>query len=346
MKLTSVFASFGAILIASASVASAGVLPTTSSSQDISSDAELYDCHDESCNSSWGLEIRGNQPSRPGGPKKPKPQKPNKLHKPQPTSKSQKPNKLQKTQPTSKPQKPNKLQKPRPQKLSTTAKSSITGLPKTPIKTPPGIDGPLEKKFWQDVQNRLKSAAFRGLISTDEMTLYTGGKAWEHITSFENAFETAFPGRTIRHYVNVIKSDAVIQPMTLAYKANPAGRSFVDATGKKPQFRTLPNAIVSYALVMLTRNRPKPVHLFLSSTEDAQAAAKGIIPKGHLKYFEIFPLTSTGSKVTEIFVWDLQTFEANLKKGKDYEPPRIWKNGDLPLGKRIDFSVDSEIRKD
>ena len=211
-------------------------------------------------------------------------------------------------------------------------------LPKPPNKDPnqpPGLDGPLESKLWKDMKDRMASPDFKNLKTTDELTLYTGADAWERVVDFGTAFEKAFPGRTIRHYINVMKSDVTLQGLITAYKAEPEGKKW-----------TLPNGVASYNLAMLTRNRKKPVHIFFSTTTMANAAVKGEIPKGHLKYFEIFPITSQGTKVTEIFAWDLQTFEANLEKGKAYKPPRIWKQGDQPLGKRIDFTQDSLERLD
>ncbi|EHK98951.1 hypothetical protein GLAREA_01376 [Glarea lozoyensis ATCC 20868] len=326
MKLTSFLAAVEAILIASASLAFAGVLPANPSSTDIDDfNGDVSNCLDGLCHGSLALEIRGNKLTKPKKtttarkPVKTNPPEPNKIVKPRPTTSSKKPTKTD-------PPNPNKLSKP----------ISIEALP-----VPPGIDGPLEKKYWKAVAKRMDSKAFKGLKATDEMALYTGGAAWESMTKFEKAFEKAYPGRTMRHYINTIKSDAVLQQMTLDYKANENGRSF----GPDADFKTLPNAIVSYTLVMLTRFRAKPVHLFFSTTEAAQDAARGEIPKGHLKYFEIFPITSKGSKVTEIFAWDLQTYQAHLKKGKAYKPPRIWKKGDKPLGTPIDFTVDSEKRE-
>jgi len=200
---------------------------------------------------------------------------------------------------------------------------------------PPGLEGPLESKFWKDMKDRIASPAFHNLKPTDELTLYTGADAWKNVEKFGIAFEKTFPGRTIRHYLNVIRSDVTLQGLIEAYKAEPEGEKW-----------SLPNGVASYDLAMLTRNRKKPVHIFFSTTEMAEAAVKGEIPKGHLKYFEIFAITSRGTKVTEIFAWDLKTYEANLKKGKAYKPPRIWKQGDQPLGKRADFTEDSLERLD
>ena len=225
---------------------------------------------------------------------------------------------------------PLKIRGIRHSKISTTPKS----LNKDPTR-PPGLEGPLESKFWKDMKDHIASPAFNNLKPTDELTLYTGANAWGSVERFETAFEEAFPGRTIRHYINVIKSDVVLQGLIETYKAEPQGKKW-----------TLPNGIASYDLVMLTRNRAKPVHIFFANPEVANAAVRGKIPNGHLKYFEIFPITSRGTKVTEIFAWDLHTFEENLKKGNGYKPPRIWKRGDQPLGKRVDFTEDSLKRLD
>jgi len=225
----------------------------------------------------------------------------------------------------------------------TTLRSSKASRPSTPTPSnenedptrPPGLKGALESKFWKDMKDHIASPSFKNLKPSDELTLYTGTGAWSKIDLFEAAFEKAFPGRTIRHYINVIKSDTTLQGLINRYKDEPQGRK-----------DTLPNGVASYDLAMLTRNRKKPVHVFFSTKEMANAAVKGEIPKGHLKYYEMFPITSQGTMVTEILAWDLETYEEKLKKGINYKPPQIWKNGDLPLGKRADFTEEPAERVD
>ena len=182
MKFTSYFATVGVILITGASLSSSRSLPTVLSSTDIDFVGDISDGHESLFNRSGSLEIRGNVPSR----------------RPSTTLKS-----------------------------STILRPSATSRPSTPSNEnedpnrPPGLKGALESKFWKDMKDRIASPSFKSLKPSDELTLYTGAGAWSNVNLFEAAFEKAFPGRTIRHYINVIKSDTTLQGLINRYKDEP-----------------------------------------------------------------------------------------------------------------------------
>lgn len=82
----------------------------------------------------------------------------------------------------------------------------------------------------------------------------------------------------------------------------------------------------------------RQVHVLFSSAADAAQAATRDLPDGFFKYYEINTVTSGGSQVPKILIWDTDTFQANIGN-PDYNPPTLWQNGQPALGPPVDFSA-------
>jgi hypothetical protein len=195
----------------------------------------------------------------------------------------------------------------------------------------------LNEPFWNALTARFNAPDFVLIKPGEQVTLYTGREAWTATTPFTNTMTAR--GQPQRSYLDTIKSDKQAESLIQKYKAdfavtNPNG------------LITLPNGMASYKLALMAREKPQPVHVIFSTPEEAAAAvAKAEVPKGHLKYYEMHAITSPGTKVPEVFVWDASTYKTNLAI-PGYKPPTMWKAGDPPVGKPVDFWDRSETRTD
>jgi hypothetical protein len=194
------------------------------------------------------------------------------------------------------------------------------GVPST-IPRPLGLEGPAEAKFFDDWTNAMATGQLPALGQNDEIVFYVDDTAKASLPDFVTQFQAARPN------VKLITADRVFganpfEQFKATYRASPAPRRFMEA------------ALQTEKLAELARSRGKNAHVLYG------ASTQPVLPPATIwSAFAANVLTAQGTKVGNLYRWDVDTFATLLKGGQKQQP--IFQVGQPPLSNApVDFSVD------
>jgi hypothetical protein len=213
----------------------------------------------------------------------------------------------------------------------------------------------VEKTLLNDLREMMKEEndQFDHFQEEQDFVLFTGEDAWKE---FKKEKERSFPEllanrlkakrnveteirlRNFRDYLwpedqNLErKNDMSQEPRWPIEVIN----AFDEGVGQRPGFKPLAASLASYFMAYnASRHFTGTVHVLFSKQFMAQVAPS-LFMEGHMHSFELYPLTSPGTKVQNIVAWDVETFKDRIQD-LNYEPRTIWEKGWGPLGKYPDF---------
>ncbi|KLU81862.1 hypothetical protein MAPG_00943 [Magnaporthiopsis poae ATCC 64411] len=197
---------------------------------------------------------------------------------------------------------------------------------------PPGIVTAGAKEFWDTMTRLIREEKYRLLEPEDQVVLYTGtadNQRRDFVRKLSTRRKEANSQINIRYLANVMGHPEMTDAKT-RYRQSPGYKESIE------------DAVLSAKFAEIVKAHNREVHTFFPSSEDAQrAAATGELPNGIMKFFELPIITSPGSRVPLISIWDANTYQEKMKKetgpGKDQPqyhlgPSRLWKAGDPQLG--------------